>query len=157
MGPTGCGKTTIGKMLSGQLGWPFYDADDFHPAENVNKMRSGIALSDADRLPWLHRLRDEIKLWLQQRTPAELACSALKQSYRDILGVDQKSVFSVYLKGSFDLIQERISRRRHRYMPVELLRSQFDALEQPQGGISVDIAFSPPEIVAGNIGQFNRL
>ena len=147
MGPMGCGKTTIGKMLSDRLGRPFHDADDFHPPENVANMRAGLALDDTDRLPWLKRLHDEIQLWLQQGEPTVLACSALKQAYRDMLGIDQQSVISVYLKGSLELIQERISRRRHRYMPEELLRSQLEALEEPRGGITVDISLSPEQIV----------
>jgi carbohydrate kinase (thermoresistant glucokinase family) len=156
MGPMGCGKTTIGRMLADRLGRPFYDADDFHPPENVAKMRAGIALSDADRLPWLNRLYTEIQSWLQQGTPAILACSALKQTYRQRLGIDQKSVISVYLKGSIALIQERIDRRQHRYMPVELLRSQFDALEEPQDGITVDISFSPAHIVSDIVARLDN-
>ncbi len=155
MGPMGCGKTTIGRLLADRLGRPFYDADDFHPPENVSKMRAGIALTDADRLPWLNRLHDEIRSWLQQGSAAVLGCSALKQAYRDLLGIDQKSVLSVYLKGSFELIQERIHRRRHRYMPVDLLRSQFNALEEPRGGITVDISLSPVQIVTRIIRQLD--
>ncbi len=147
MGPMGCGKTTIGKMLSERLVRPFHDGDDYHPPENVTKMRAGIALDDSDRFPWLKRLHDEIQLWLQQGQSAILACSALKKTYRDALGIDQKSVISVYLKGSYELIQERINRRRHRYMPDQLLRSQFDTLEEPRGGITVDISPSPEQIV----------
>ena len=144
----GCGKTTIGQMLSDLLGQPFHDADDFHPPENVAKMRAGIALNDADRLPWLNRLRDEIQLWLQHGSTTILGCSALKQSYRDLLGIDQQSVISVYLKGSFELIRQRVTRRKHRYMPDELLRSQFDTLEEPRGGVTVDISASPAQIVS---------
>lgn len=144
----GCGKTTIGKILSERLGRPFHDADDFHPPENVAKMRAGIALDDADRLPWLDRLHDEIQAWLQQGNDAILACSALKQAYRQRLGIDQQSVISVYLKGSLALIRERIRRRKHRYMPDGLLRSQFDALEEPRDGITVDASFSPERIVS---------
>lgn len=152
----GCGKTTIGRMLAERLAWPFFDADDFHPPENVAKMRSGIALTDADRLPWLNRLRAQIDLCREHDTPAVLACSALKQSYRDQLGIDQQSVVSIYLKGSVELIKARISRRRHRYMPDELLRSQFDALEEPLDGIIVDIAPAPAQVVDDIIDQLNR-
>ena len=148
MGPMGCGKTTIGEMLADRLDRPFYDGDDFHPPENVAKMRAGVALTDADRIPWLQRLHAEIQLWLQQEISAVLACSALRQSYRDMLGIDQKSVIGVYLKGSFELIRQRIRRRQHRYMPDELLRSQFDTLEEPRGGVTVDISASPAQIVS---------
>jgi carbohydrate kinase (thermoresistant glucokinase family) len=157
MGPMGCGKTTIGKLLSDRLSRPFHDADDFHPPENVSKMRAGIALDDSDRLPWLERLHDEIESWLQQGEPAVLACSALKQAYRDMLGIDQKAVISVYLKGSYELIQERVNRRRHRYMPDNLLRSQFDTLEEPRGGITVDISLSPARIVDDIIARLEDL
>lgn len=153
MGPMGCGKTTIGRILADRLDRPFYDADDFHPPENVAKMRAGIALNDTDRLPWLNRLHDEIQAWLQQGQPAVLACSALKRAYRERLGIDQRSVISVYLKGSMALIRERIDRRRHRYMPAGLLRSQFNALEEPRGGITVDISPSPQQIAADIVRQ----
>lgn len=147
MGPTGCGKTTVGRMLARKLGWSFYDADDFHPRHNVDKMRSGIPLTDADRLPWLQRLHEEIRQWLSDRHGAVLACSALKQAYRDRLGVDQVNVFTVYLKGSYELIRERIGERHHPYMPADLLRSQFEALEEPEDGLHVDITPAPEMIV----------
>ena len=99
MGPMGCGKTAIGKMLAKKLGWPFYDGDDFHLKENVEKMRAGIALTDEDRKLWLEKLRANIQRWLKHRQSTILACSALKQAYRDILGVNQRTVRTVYLKG----------------------------------------------------------
>ena len=147
MGPTGCGKTTIGRLLADRLGWTFHDADDFHPPQNVDKMRAGIPLTDADRLPWLERLHGEIKGWLSRRQGAVLACSALKQVYRDRLGVDQAAVVTVYLKGSYELIRTRLGARRHRYMPAGLLQSQFEALEEPEDGLSVDITPAPEIIV----------
>jgi carbohydrate kinase (thermoresistant glucokinase family) len=146
IGPMGCGKTTIGKLLSRKLGWPFYDGDDFHPPQNVEKMRQGIPLDDNDRMPWLKALRSEIKTWLNTGQRALLACSALKQQYRDILGIDQKQVISVYLKGSFDLLQERIGTRQHPYMNKQLLQSQIEALQAPEGGLTVDISHSPEKI-----------
>jgi len=156
MGPMGCGKTTIGKMLAGKLGWPFYDGDSFHPKENVEKMRAGIALTDEDRRLWLEKLRDEIQRWLKERQDTILACSALKQAYRDILGVDQKTVRTIYLKGSYQLLRKRIEERQHPYMDKNLLRSQLDALEEPEEGLRVDIS-APPEMIVRTIIQNLKL
>ena len=150
IGPMGCGKTTIGKVLSKKLGWPFYDGDDFHPRENVKKMRAGSPLNDDDRLPWLNILRTEIKTWLRNGHGALLACSALKQQYRDILGIDQENVISVYLKGSYALLQKRIGSRKHPYMNKQLLQSQIDTMEEPEGGLTVDI-FPAAEEIADTI------
>lgn len=148
MGPMGCGKTTIGKMLAEKLGWPFYDADDFHPKENVEKMQTGIALSDEDRKLWLEKLRANMRRWLKDKQNIILACSALKQAYRDILGVNQNTVRTVYLKGSYELLRKRIEERQHRYMDKNLLRSQLDILEEPKDGLCVDISATPEEIVS---------
>ena len=147
MGPMGSGKTTIGKMLAEKLGWPFYDGDRFHPKENVEKMRAGIALTDEDRRLWLQKLRDKIQRWLKERQDTILACSALKQAYRDILGVDQKTVRTVYLIGSYELLRKRIEGREHPYMNKDLLRSQLDTLEEPEEGLRVNISASPDRIV----------
>ena len=147
MGPMGCGKTTIGKMLAGKLGWVFCDADDAHPKKNIEKMAAGIALTDEDRKPWLEKLHAKIEHRLGRGENAILACSALKQVYRDILGVDQKNVKTVYLKGSFDLLAKRIQDRRHHYMDKTLLRSQLDTLEEPKDGLRVDISASRERIV----------
>ena len=147
MGPMGCGKTTIGKMLAERLGWPFYDADDFHPGKNVEKMRAGIALTDEDRKLWLETLRDNIRRWVNDEQNTILACSALKQAYRDVLGVDQNRVRTVYLKGSYRLLRRRIEERQHPYMDKNLLRSQLDALEEPKEGFCVDISATPEAIV----------
>jgi len=156
MGPMGCGKTTIGKMLAEKLGWPFYDGDSFHPKKNVEKMRAGIALTDEDRRLWLEKLRNDIQRWLKERQDTILACSALKQAYRDILGVDQRNVRTVYLKGSYSLLRKRIEGRQHPYMDKNLLRSQLDTLEEPEGGLRVDISV-PPETIVDNIIQNLKL
>ena len=148
MGPMGSGKTTIGKMLAEKLGWPFFDGDSFHPKENVEKMRAGIALTDEDRRLWLEKLRDKIQRWLKERQDTILACSALKQAYRDILGVDQSRVRTVYLKGTYELLRNRIRDRQHPYMDKNLLKSQLDALEEPKEGLSVDISATPEIIVS---------
>ncbi len=148
MGPMGCGKTAIGRMLAEKLGWPFYDADDFHPRENVEKMRAGIALSDEDRRLWLEKLGGHIQRWLKEKQNTILACSALKQAYRDILGVDQRTVRTVYLKGSYPLLRKRIEERQHPYMDKNLLKSQFDTLEEPEEGLRVDISETPEAIIS---------
>jgi len=146
MGPMGCGKTTIGKMLAEKLGWAFYDGDDFHPKKNVEKMRAGIALTDEDRKAWLEKLHANIRRWLRDKQNSILACSALKQAYRDILGVNQDTVKTVYLKGSYELLRQRIEGRQHPYMDKNLLRSQVETLEEPSDGLTVDIS-APPETI----------
>ena len=140
IGPMGCGKTAIGKMLAEKLGWSFYDGDDFHPRENVKKMRAGIPLTDEDRKTWLDILHGHIQRWLREDRIAILACSALKQSYRETLGVDQDTVKTVYLKGSYELLRKRIEDRKHPYMNKDLLRSQVETMEEPKDGLTVDIS-----------------
>lgn len=150
MGVTGSGKTTIGRLLARDLGWPFYDGDDFHPAANVEKMRSGIPLNDADRAGWLAALRALIQQKIEAGQPAILACSALKQKYREQLQQDHEHEISfVYLKGDYDLIEKRLQARRGHFMNPRLLASQFEALEEPQGVLTIDIATAPAIIVAG--------
>ncbi len=156
MGPMGCGKTTIGKILSAKTGWPFYDADEFHPPENVEKMRAGIPLNDEDRQSWLEKLHSKIQELLQNGETAILACSALKQAYRDILGVNQEDVISVYLKGSYELLRERIEARQHPYMNKNLLRSQLEILEEPAGGLTVDISGSPEDTAESILEALER-
>ncbi len=147
MGPMGCGKSTIGKMLAEKLGWSFYDGDDFHPKENVEKMRAGVALTDEDRKVWLEKLHRNIQHWLRDKQNSILACSALKRAYRDILGVDQDTVKTVYLKGSYELLRARIEERQHPYMDKNLLRSQLESLEEPKDGLTVDISATPETII----------
>lgn len=156
MGPTGCGKTTVGRLLAERLGWPFIDADDFHPPANVDKMRRGIALNDEDRRPWLEALASEIAAWRADGRGGVLACSALKQSYRDLLGIDQETVRTVYLQGAFELLRQRIAKRRDHYMNPGLLQSQLDTLEPPEGGVTVDITPSPATIAEHIIHQLEN-
>ncbi|MCJ7495587.1 MAG: gluconokinase [Deltaproteobacteria bacterium] len=151
----GCGKTTIGKILAEKLGWSFYDGDDFHPEKNVEKMRAGIALTDEDRKLWLENLHVNIQRWLKDKENTILACSALKQAYRDILGVDQNTVRTVYLKGSYELLRKRIEERQHLYMDKNLLRSQLDTLEEPTDGLTVDISAAPEIVVSTIINNLN--
>ena len=155
MGPMGCGKTTIGKILAEKLGGSFYDGDDFHPGKNVEKMRAGIALTDEDRKLWLENLHGNIQRWLKDKENTILACSALKQAYRDILGVDQNTVRTVYLKGSYELLRKRIEERQHPYMGKNLLRSQLDTLEEPKDGLTVDISAAPEIVVSTIINNLN--
>ena len=155
IGPMGCGKSTIGQLLAKELEWPFYDADDFHPKKNVEKMRAGIALNDEDRKPWLERLSDEIQLFVMNKRNAIFACSALKQSYRDALGVNQKTVKTVYLKGSYKLLRERVEQRQHPYMDKNLLKSQLKTMEEPKNGLWVDISPTPEIIVSTIIKALN--
>jgi carbohydrate kinase (thermoresistant glucokinase family) len=156
MGPTGCGKTTIGQLLARRLGWPFLDGDDYHPEANVAKMHSGIPLTDDDRRPWLEALHKEIESRNRSGQSAVLACSALRQIYRERLGVDQRAVKTVYLRGTFDLLQRRLSARRGHFMPPDLLRSQLDTLEVPRDGLVVDIDDPPDVIVAWIMSKLNQ-
>ena len=140
MGVAGAGKTTIGLALAASLGWRFLDADDFHPPQNVAKMASGMPLDDEDRRPWLAKINSELLKTQSEGSSAVLACSALKESYREQLAREVRDLEVVYLRGAFELIQERMNGRRHRFMPAALLRSQFDALEPPQQAIEVDVS-----------------
>lgn len=144
MGVSGCGKSTVGKMLAERLAVPFLDADEFHPPENVAKMAAGIPLSDEDRWPWLARLNAELHT---KYDGAVLACSALKESYRRALSQGLADCRFVHLRGDIELIRARLQARQHRYMPASLLESQFAALEPPAQAIDVDIARPPAECV----------
>lgn len=149
MGVSGAGKTAVGRLLAERLGWTFCDADDFHPASNIEKMSHNQPLTDDDRRPWLESLRQLVRTSLDSGSNAVLACSALKREYRDYLLIDPR-VRLVYLKGSFSLIQERLSHRHGHFMPAGLLESQFEALEEPPDAITIDITGTPDEI-AGRI------
>ena len=145
MGVAGAGKTTLGEALARRLGWPFLDADDFHPPQNVAKMAAGIPLSDEDRRPWLDLLNRELKE--EPGRSLVLACSALKESYRRRLLDGLQDFKVVYLHGSRELIAARLAERRHRYMPASLLDSQLAALEPPAHAIAVDVAGEPAACV----------
>ncbi|HEX2951028.1 MAG TPA: gluconokinase [Armatimonadota bacterium] len=147
MGVAGVGKTTIGSMLAEQLGWQFFDADNFHPPENVQKMANNIPLTDEDRLPWLHALHGLIVGLESRHISAVIACSALKASYRHILVHGVKQVYFVYLKAPVDVVADRLRTRRGHYMGVALLTSQFLTLEEPEDALIVDATQSPQDIV----------
>jgi len=147
MGVAGSGKTTVGSMLARRLGWQYWDGDDFHPEQNIRKMRSGIALSDDDRLPWLLYLRAIIEQSLCRGESGVLACSALKESYRHILADGLSGVRFVYLRGSRELLATRLEERHGHFMRPQLLDSQLATLEEPSGAVVADIRQGPEEIV----------
>ncbi len=147
MGVAGCGKTTVGLRLAERLGWDFLDADDFHPPANIAKMKAGIPLDDADRDPWLVALNERLQSTLRAGRHPVLACSALKESYRAALRRGIDGLQFVYLKGSYELIWSRISKRKGHYMKAEMLRSQFEALEEPSDALVVDVRLGVDEIV----------
>jgi gluconokinase len=149
MGVAGVGKTTIGVALARALGWRFIDADDYHPPGNVAKMKAGIPLEDADRWPWL----DELNRILKKSDNAVLACSALKESYRQRLAQGISDFTVVYLHGSAELIRSRMESRSHRFMPAALLESQLAALEPPAKAIAIDVAATPEECVAAILAK----
>lgn len=155
MGVSGSGKTAVGKALSDALGWQFYDGDDFHPPENVAKMADGIPLTDKDRAPWLDNLHDLIAKAINTRNPIVLACSALKETYRGILRKGNPGIVFVYLKGDFDLIFKRMQQRKGHYMRPEMLRSQFETLEEPADALVVTIDKDVASITKRIIQELN--
>ena len=148
-GVSGAGKTTVGKLLARELGWRFIEADDFHPAANIEKMRSGHPLTDEDRWPWLERLRQQIETSLAATENVVLACSALKRTYRDRLRVGEAVRF-VFLRGDYVLVEKQLRSRRGHFMNPALWRSQFDDLEEPrpdENVLTVELRRKPQEIV----------
>ncbi len=150
MGVSGCGKSTIGKMLSKQLRVPFYDADDFHPQVSVDKMASGIPLQDEDRWPWLDSLAGEIQQWSSDQG-AVLACSALKEIYRERLfsqsAFEKAKQNFIYLDANFEALSKRLASRKNHFFNPSLLQSQFDTLEVPQYGIHVAATLAKEDII----------
>ncbi len=146
MGVVGAGKTTVGRLLAGQLDWEFVDADSFHSPANVEKIRLGIPLDDADRAPWLKAIREAINQWIAKQQNIVLACSALKRIYREELdgGADVKLV---YLKGTYEIIYKRLGLRQGHFASEKLLASQFAILEEPEDGVAVDVEQSPEVLV----------
>lgn len=159
MGVSGSGKTTIAALLAAALGCQFQEGDDLHPRANVEKMHGGTPLTDADRLPWLRRIAEEIDGWRARGESGVLTCSALKRSYRDIIIGDRPDVTLVYLKSSHDLVRRRMAARHEHFMPVALLDSQFASLEEPASDehpITVDVGGRPMEIVDEIVRQLEE-
>jgi gluconokinase len=151
MGVSGSGKTTVGTVLAQQLGWPFIDADDYHPPANVEKMRRGIPLTDEDRQPWLGALRELVREACQRGVNLVLACSALKHAYQDYLAqAEPACVRYVHLRGSEEQIRQRLATRTGHFMNPALLHSQYEILEPPADALEVDITPSP-EVIASQI------
>jgi gluconokinase len=148
-GVSGAGKTTIGKLLAEQLGWTFYEADDFHPPANIEKMQRGRPLTDKDRRPWLERLREQITRSFGAKENAVLTCSALKRVYRERLRINDTVRF-VFLRGGYALIEKQLSHRRGHFMNTALLKSQFADLEEPgpdEDALTIDLRRTPQELV----------
>ena len=147
MGVAGSGKTTVGSLFARELTWDFYDADDFHPKSNLAKMAQNIPLDDQDRASWLLSLKDLLKQNNLVGKSMVLACSALRESYRGILNIDQ-NVHFVYLEGTYLQIIERLNNRAGHYMSAKMLASQFEILEEPKNILKIDVTNSPEKIVA---------
>ena len=147
MGVAGSGKTTVGKLLADTLGWNFRDADEFHPAANIEKMRAGVSLKDSDRAPWLQAMRSAIENWLASNTNAVLTCSCLKAIHREQLLIDRQRLRLVYLKGDLQVIATRLNNRPQHFFKKDLLSSQFETLEEPEDAITVPVTDSPEHIV----------
>jgi gluconokinase len=155
MGVAGAGKTAVADPLSERLGWEFAEGDDFHPAANVEKMRTGAPLSDADRRPWLEALRDWTADRHREGRDTVLTCSALKRAYRDLLREADPTTYFVHLNGDPDLLLDRMRRRQH-FMPESLLQSQFDTLEMlepDESGVLIDVAPPVEEVLARVIAE----
>lgn len=149
-GVSGAGKTTVGQLLADELGWKFYEGDDYHSQANIDKMHAGMPLTDADRQPWLESLRGLIERCLAAKENAVLTCSALKKSYRSYLRVNEEVKF-VYLRGSYELVASQLRQRHGHFMNPELLQSQFATLEEPgsaEDAVTIELGRSPLGLVA---------
>ena len=155
MGTTGAGKTTVGKLLAARLGWIFLDADDFHPPANIEKIKHGIPLTDADRLPWLEKIHSELVRLSAAAKNVVLACSALKQSYRDQLSAGLE-IHIVYLRGSYEQMRRHIEHRHGHFAGESILAGQFADLQEPHNALVLDVSH-PPEQLASEIIASLRL
>jgi gluconokinase len=154
MGTTGAGKTTVGKLLAARLRWTFLDADDFHPPANIEKMKHGVPLTDADRFPWLEKIHAELLRFTKSRENVVLACSALKQSYRDQLSVEL-DIRIVYLRGSYEVMRRHIESRHGHFAGEAILAGQFADLEEPKNALILDVSHPPEEQVARIIAKLH--
>lgn len=154
-GVAGAGKSTIGKLLAQRLGWDFIEGDNFHSSENIQKMARGEPLSEEDRIPWLMKVQAEIKRCLTEHVPAILACSALKENYRNILRIDAQRVHFIFLTGEFVLLKERLQQRKKHFMSPSLLADQLELLELTNGAHTIDIS-KPKKFVVESIESWVR-
>ena len=157
MGVSGSGKSAVGSELARRLGWQFFDGDDFHPEYNIQKMAKGTPLTDEDRKPWLGVLNDLIAEQIALEKPSIIACSALKQAYRDQLVEGNEGAVIVYLRGDFDMIYERIKNRSNHFMKTQLLQSQYETLEDPEEALVISIDQSIESIVNQIINELNLI
>lgn len=158
MGVSGCGKTSVASGLHAKLGWPYAEADDFHPQANKEKMAAGHPLNDEDRWPWLRTLRDWMTDHAQAGRSTIVTCSALKHVYRELLAEAEGEVLFVHLDGPMELIADRMSHRDGHFMPTSLLPSQFETLEPLQAGengLTLDVTATPHELVDAVIAALN--
>ncbi len=147
MGVSGSGKTTIGQLLARNLGWSFYEGDDFHSPSNVSKMLGGLPLSDEDRIPWLSAIHQLVQNLISTSQRAVITCSALKQTYRKLITEGHPQVALVYLRGNYALIHPRLRSRTAHFMKADLLASQFSVLEEPHDVPFIDVSQAPEVIV----------